>query len=112
MSRSARGTVDAPGRNVAQKAGLNKAILDQGWGTFRRMLEYKQTWHGGVLIAVPPRYTSQECPRCHHVSRLNRPQQALFSCVACGYTYHADIVAAMNILALGHRERLNACSPR
>ncbi|HEY7495617.1 MAG TPA: zinc ribbon domain-containing protein [Candidatus Tectomicrobia bacterium] len=56
--------------------------------------------------------------------QFESPQQALFSCVACGYTYHADIVAAMNILALGHREgredrpaplqtrqRLNACSP-
>ncbi|HEY7495616.1 MAG TPA: transposase [Candidatus Tectomicrobia bacterium] len=71
MSRSARGTVAEPGRQVAQKAGLNKAILDQGWGTFRRMLEYKQAWRGGELLAVPPRYTSQKCPRCHHVSSLN-----------------------------------------
>ena len=47
MSRSARGTVDEPGRNVAAKSGLNKAILDQGWGTFRRMLEYKQLWARG-----------------------------------------------------------------
>ncbi len=30
MSQSAQGTVEEPGRNVAQKAGLNKAILDQG----------------------------------------------------------------------------------
>jgi putative transposase len=110
MSRSARGSVEEPGHHVAQKSGLNKAILDQGWGTFRRMLEYKQGWRGGELIAVNPRYTSQECPECHHISKLNRPQQALFSCVACSYTYHADIVAATNILALGHRERLNACS--
>jgi putative transposase len=112
MSRSARGTVEEPGRNIAQKSGLNKAILDQGWGTFRRMLEYKQSWHGGEVIAVNPRYTSQTCPQCGHISQENRPQQALFSCVACGYTYHADVVAAKNILALGHRERLNACSPR
>ena len=42
----------------------------------------------------------------------NRVQQALFSYIACDYTYHADVVAAKNILALGHRERLNACSPR
>ena len=67
MSRSARGTVEEPGRNVAAKAGLNKAILDQGWGTFRRMLEYKQTWRGGQVIAVNPRYTSQTCPVCGHV---------------------------------------------
>jgi putative transposase len=112
MSRSAKGTVDEPGRNVAQKAGLNKAILDQGWGTFRRLLEYKQAWRGGMVIAVNPRYTSQTCPQCGQVNAKNRLQQALFSCVACGYTYHADIVAAKNILALGHRERLNACSPR
>jgi putative transposase len=105
MSRSAKGTVDEPGHNVAQKAGLNKAILDQGWGLFRRMLEYKQHWRGGEIIAVDPRYTSQLCPQCGHISKANRPQQALFSCVACGYTYHADIVTAQNILARGQRER-------
>ncbi len=114
MSRSARGTVEEPGRKVAQKAGLNKAILDQGWSTFRRMLEYKQAWRGGEVIAVNPRYTSQTCPECGHVSKANRPQQALFSCeqCQCGYSYHADVVAAINILAVGHTERLNACSPR
>ena len=112
MSRSAKGTVEEPGKNVAQKAGLNKAILDQGWGMFRHMLEYKQHWRGGEVIAVNPRYTSQTCPECGHVAKENRVQQALFSCVACGYTYHADVVAAKNILALGHREKLNACSPR
>ena len=112
MSKSAKGTVDEPGRQVAQKSGLNKAILDQGWGVFRGMLEYKQAWRGGAVLAVHPRYTSQTCPECGHISKENRVQQALFSCIACGYTYHADVVAARNILALGHRERLNACSPR
>jgi putative transposase len=108
MARSARGTVDEPGRNVAQKAGLNKAILDQGWGTFRRMLEYRQAWRGGEVIAVNPRYTSQTCSQCGHVSPKNRPQRALFFCQQCGYSYHADVVAARNILARGHWERLNA----
>jgi putative transposase len=112
MSRSARGTMEEPGRHVAAKSGLNTSILDQGWGMFRRMLEYKQCWRGGEVLAVHPRYTSQTCPECGHVAQVNRLQQALFSCVACGYTYHADVVAARNILALGHRERLNACSSR
>jgi len=112
MSRSAKGTVDAPGHNVAQKSGLNKAILDQGWGMFRRMVKYKQRRRGGEVIAVNPRYTSQMCPVCGHVSAKNRPQQALFSCEQCGYSYHADVVAAQNILARGHRERLNAYVPR
>jgi len=112
MSQSAQGTVAMPGRHVAQKAGLNKAIRDQGWGIFRRMVEYKQVWRGGAVIAVNPRYTSQTCPVCRHVSAKNRPQQALFSCQQCGYSYHADVVAAQNILARGHQERLNAYALR
>jgi len=112
MSQSAKGTVDEPGKHVAAKSGLNKAILDQGWGMFRRLLEYKQTWRGGAVIAVNPRYTSQWCPACGHVSAKNRVQQALFSCQTCGYSYHADIVAARNILALGQGERLNAYALR
>jgi len=85
---------------------LNKAILDQGWRTFRTMLEYKQLWRGGEVIAVNPRHTSQTCPECGHVSKANRLHQALFSCTACGYSYHADVVAARNILARGYRARL------
>src|SRR5690606_2223301 len=32
MTRSARGTVEVPGRNVRAKAGLNRSILAAGWG--------------------------------------------------------------------------------
>lgn len=102
MSRSAAGTVDAPGRNVRQKAGLNKAILDQGWGAFRRQLEYKLDWNGGELIAVPPQFTSQTCPACGHINADNRKTQAVFACVECHYHNHADVVGAMNVLRAGH----------
>ena len=112
MPRSAKGTLEESGRHVNAKAGLNKAILDQGWGMFRRLLTYKQTWRGGEVTAVNPRYTSQRCADCGHVRAKNRVQQALFSCQACGHSYHADVNAAQNILALGQGERLNACSPR
>jgi transposase len=54
------------------KSGLNRSILDQGWGMFVRMLEYKQTWLGGEVIKVNPQHTSQTCPCCHHVSKDNR----------------------------------------
>ncbi len=82
-----------------------QAILDQGWGIFRQMLEYKQLWRGGVVIAVNARYTSQTCPECGCLSSKNRLQQALFACISCGYMSHADVNAAQNILALGQRER-------
>jgi len=103
LSRSAAGSVEAPGRNVKAKSGLNKSILDQGWAEFRRQLDYKLQWNGGWLIAVPPRNTSRTCPCCGHVSAENRKTQAQFRCVACGYANNADCVGAINILARGHR---------
>ena len=101
MSASAKGTAEQPGRNVRAKAGLNKAILDQGWFSFRRMLDYKLAWNGGWLIAVDPRNTSRECPACHHVDAANRTAQARFRCTACGFAEHADLVGAVNILSRG-----------
>jgi putative transposase len=103
MSRSASGTMNAPGKNVRAKSGLNKSILDQGWFEFRRQLDYKLAWRGGWLVAVPPRNTSRTCPACGHVSAENRKTQAKFACVECGYEENADVVGAINILARGHR---------
>jgi putative transposase len=103
MSKSAAGNADKPGKNVAAKSGLNKAILDQGWFEFRRQLDYKLNWNGGMLVAVPPQYTSQTCPCCGHVAKENRQTQAKFECVECSYANNADIVGAMNILARGYR---------
>ena len=102
ISKSASGTLALPGKKVKAKSGLNKAILDQGWYEFRRQIEYKQRWRGGMVIAVPPQYTSQTCPRCHHVDSKNRRTQSQFACVKCDYKNNADIVGAMNILRAGH----------
>jgi putative transposase len=107
MNASAAGTHESPGKNIKAKSGLNKAILDQGWFEFRRQLEYKLAWTGGLLVAVPPHNTSWLCPHCGHVARENRLSQALFLCVAYGHTDHADVVGAINVLERGRR--LLAC---
>lgn len=107
MTRSAKGTALQPGKMVRQKQGLNRSILDQGWGEFRRQLLYKLAWNGGILVAVPPHHTSQTCPDCGHVSPESRRTQARFQCVGCGYRNHADVVGAINILERGLR--LLAC---
>ena len=117
MSKSASGTPQQPGKNVRAKAGLNKAILDQGWYEFRRQLDYKLAWRGGRLVLVAPQHTSQTCPRCGHVSADNRQTQARFACVACGFENNADLIGAINILSRGMqqlrdegRDTLHACS--
>ena len=107
MSKSSKGNSEQHGKMVKQKSGLNRSILDQGWGEFRRQLDYKVSWNGGMLLAVPPHNTSRTCPCCGHVSKDNRQTQAKFLCVDCGYENHADVVGAINVLERGYR--LLAC---
>lgn len=95
MSRSAKGD--------RAKSGLNKAILDQGWAEFRRQLDYNSQWQGGMVVAVPAHHTSQACHQCGHTTPDNRRSQSHFECMACGHTDNADVNAAKNILARGHR---------
>jgi transposase len=96
MTRSAKGMLENPGRNVRQKAGLNRAILAQGWGLFAQRLQDKAL---GRVEKVPAAFTSQRCSCCGHIARESRESQALFRCVACGHSENADVNAAKNIAA-------------
>jgi transposase len=98
MTRSAKGTRDSPGRNVRQKAGLNRGILRSGWGLLVRRLEQKAP---GRVEKIKPAFTSQRCSACGRVDRKSRESQAVFRCTACGYACNADVNAARNIAA-GH----------
>jgi transposase len=98
LTRSARGTAEQPGRNVAAKAGLNRGILGSGWGLLIRRLKDKAP---GRVEKIAPAYTSQCCSACGHVARESRESQALFRCVACSFACNADVNAARNIAA-GH----------
>jgi putative transposase len=98
MTRSARGTRENPGRNVRQKAGLNRGILRSGWGLLVRRLEQKAP---GRVEKIKPHYTSQRCSACGRVDRDSRESQAVFRCTACGFAGNADVNAARNIAA-GH----------
>ncbi|SNQ47227.1 transposase (fragment) [Frankia canadensis] len=107
MTRRARRKPDPdrPGaflpNGQAAKAGLNRSILDAGWGVFLNVLRAKAESAGRVVVEVNPRHTSQRCAQCGHVAAWNRPTQATFLCVTCGHTAHADENAAVNILRAG-----------
>ncbi len=101
MTKSAAGTKEEPGKNVKGKSRLNRLILEEGFGEFGRMLEYKLAQKGGLLIRVPPKNTSRTCPICGHIAEENRKTQANFKCVKCGLGENADIVGAINILKAG-----------
>lgn len=98
MTRSAKGTVEEPGSNVAQKRGLNREIRRSGWGLIVRRLEQKAP---GRVERVSAAYTSQRCSTCGHVDPKSRKSQADFECTTCGFACNADVNAARNIAA-GH----------
>jgi putative transposase len=79
---------------AAQKAGLNKAILNVGWGAVRTLIDYKLRERNKVLVLVSPQYSSQECLACGHIDPANRQTQARFQCVVCGYQNNADLNAS------------------
>ena len=101
MAASAKGTAARPGRNVRQKAGLNRSIMDQGWYGFGVALRHKARYSGSEIVKIHPAYTSQTCSACGHVDPKSRESQARFVCTACGHAEHADVNAAKNILAAG-----------
>jgi putative transposase len=84
-------------RSGTGKRGLNRSILEQGWGELARQLEYKLAERGGSVSYVNPAYTSQTCSECGSVARESRKSQAVFECVDCGHRAHADTNAAINI---------------
>lgn len=101
MTASAKGTADNPGCNVRQKAGLNRAILENGWHQFEVLLSYKVAALGGEVRKVNPAYTSQRCSCCGTIDKANRENQAVFKCGHCRHSAHADTNAAVNVLKAG-----------
>ncbi|TAM58550.1 transposase [bacterium] len=98
LLRSARGTVEQPGRNVAAKSGLNRSIADAGWSQFANMLVSKAEEAARTVVFVDPKYSSQECSCCGHVASENRRSQPAFLCVVCEHAENADVNAAKVIL--------------
>ncbi len=92
MTRSAKGSVEKPGKNVAQKRGLNRAILRSGWGRLERYMSYK-----AYTENIDPAYTSQKCHNCGVVRKANRKSQSVYHCQECGVEKNADVNAALNI---------------
>ena len=86
---------------AAVKGGLNKSILDAGWGQFQQCCIYKAERAGRKVLLVNPKYTSQVCSGCGQI-RKKELAERWHSC-ECGTELDRDHNAALNILALGRR---------
>jgi len=97
MTRSARGTVEVPGRNVAQKAGLNRSLLDASISTFIGMIEYKAVEAGAHFVPVDKAGTTVDCCHCGHKNPLQLANRT-YRCRYCRIQMDRDHNAAINIM--------------
>lgn len=97
MTRSGRGTVGNPGKNVSAKSGLNRSILDVGFGEFRRQLEYKAQDNGSMLETVDRFYpSSKTCSSCGNLRSMPLSSRT-YTCTSCGFIADRDYNASVNI---------------
>jgi putative transposase len=80
-----------------QRATLHSWSFDQLGG----FIDYKARRAGVRVVFVDPSFTSQQCSRCGHIDRDNRPDQSTFQCCRCGFAEHADVNAAVNLKVRG-----------
>lgn len=86
---------------------LSRSIGDEGWGNFRRMLEYKTQWYGSKLVVIGRfEATSKICSSCGEVNNSLTLNDRQWVCMKCGVLHDRDINAAKNIRKLG-LEKLN-----
>lgn len=100
MTRSAKGSIEWPGRNVVVKAALNRRMLDASFGLLERMISEKAEESARMIVRVDARFSSQTCARCGACERESRRRRR-FRCVACGFAVHADVNAALEIRRRG-----------
>jgi putative transposase len=92
---------------ASQKAGLNKSILDAGWGAFVHICSVKAAWAGRTVIKVDPRFTSQVCSGCGQIRKKDLSER--WHTCDCGTELDRDVNAAINILERGRRQRGATC---
>ena len=98
MTRSAKGTKEAPGRNVGQKRGLNRAILDAALGEIDRQRSYKCTRYGHVHVKVDTWFASSKlCSACGVKNEHLALSQRTWTCASCATVHDRDWNAAANI---------------
>ena len=119
ITKSARGTVEKPGEEVAKKRKMNRSILAQTWGEFAQMLAYKAEGAGMQVVRVDPAYTSVTCSECRYVNETASEAEKNrigFRCPSCDYRHRSRSVNAARVildrgratLAPGAREPLGA----
>ena len=90
-------------RNLVKNHCLAKSISDAAWYRFRTWLEYFGVIYGVPVIAVNPKYTSQDCSNCG-ARVVKTLSTRTHQCPHCGFIADRDENAAINILEAALKE--------
>ncbi|WP_434782764.1 MAG: RNA-guided endonuclease TnpB family protein [Ferrovum myxofaciens] len=102
MTASAKGSADKPGSNVKAKSGLNRSVLNAGFGEIARQLEYKTVWAGRTVVKIDRWYpSSKRCSSCGYVLKSLSLSTRQWVCPDCGQSHDRDLNASINILMAG-----------
>ena len=100
MKKSAKGTIENPGKQVKAKSGLNREINNQSWGLLQLQMACKAEEAGRLFLKIDPRHTSPSCSICGAVDPRSR-QGKRYGCESCGQVMDADLNASITILHRG-----------
>lgn len=84
-------------KNLVRNKKLAKSINDAAWSLLRKWIEYFGIKYGRLTIAVPPHYTSSDCPNCG--KRVKKSLSTRTHVCNCGIpVLDRDYAASLNIL--------------
>ncbi len=86
-------------RGLVKNHNLALSISDASWSIFREWLEYFGRIFNREIIAVDPKFTSQDCSNCGQ--RIKKSLSTRTHQCSCGAVLCRDHNAAINILAKG-----------
>jgi len=97
-------------KGMSKNHKLSSAILDGGWGEFRRQLTYKSDWYGSKLTVVNRFYpSSKTCSNCNEIKNDLKLKDRVFSCSKCGHKMDRDLNASMNLKKMAVGYTASAC---
>ena len=97
MTSSAAGTIENPGKGVAQKSGLNRSILDVAPSEFFRQLRYKSNFKGKNVLNADKFFASSKLCSCGYRNNALTLADRIWGCPECGKVNQRDLNAAINI---------------
>ena len=91
-------------KGMMKNKHLSKAVQQQGFGEFRRQLEYKSKWNGIPLVIADRFFASSKlCSCCGTIKKDLKLSDRIYHCDQCGLVIDRDSQASLNLKRYGEK---------